>query len=248
MIGPGCVIGEDCVVGAGSELIARVTLVTRVRLGARCLLHPGAVLGADGFGLAMDGGHWIKVPQLGGVVLGNDCEIGANTTIDRGAIEDTCWRRLAPGHRSRLSTPASARTPRWPGFGGRRGGARIRQLLLIGGASASWATSKSATRVTRRDSGHQSIPNRRYSPERRCGQSQLARTPPVSSSSTALPGACLHPHEYPPGGRTGPAFAGASGHGPGDHFRAPRQAVHHWAPCSGTVAWTALPVRRRNTK
>lgn len=89
IVGPGCVIGEDCVVGAGSRLVARVTLVRRVRLGERVLIHPGAVLGADGFGLAMDAGRWIKVPQQGGVVIGDDCEIGANTTIDRGAIEDT---------------------------------------------------------------------------------------------------------------------------------------------------------------
>lgn len=89
VVGAGCVVGEDCVVGDGSELVARVTLVTRVRLGRRVLVHPGAVLGADGFGIAMDAGHWIKVPQLGGVVVGDDCEIGANTTIDRGAIEDT---------------------------------------------------------------------------------------------------------------------------------------------------------------
>lgn len=89
VLGPGCVVGEDCVVGAGSELVARVTLVTRVRVGRRVRIHPGAVLGADGFGLAMDAGRWIKVPQLGGVVVGDDCEIGANTCIDRGAIEDT---------------------------------------------------------------------------------------------------------------------------------------------------------------
>jgi UDP-3-O-[3-hydroxymyristoyl] glucosamine N-acyltransferase len=88
-IGPGCVIGSDCVVGPGCRLVARVTLVCRVRLGARVLIHPGAVLGADGFGLAMDGGHWLKVPQLGGVAIGDDCEIGANTTIDRGALDDT---------------------------------------------------------------------------------------------------------------------------------------------------------------
>jgi UDP-3-O-[3-hydroxymyristoyl] glucosamine N-acyltransferase len=94
MLGPGCVVGEDCVVGPGCELVARVTLVVRVRLGARVRIHPGAVLGADGFGLAMDRPedgepHWIKVPQLGGVVVGDDCEIGANTTIDRGALDDT---------------------------------------------------------------------------------------------------------------------------------------------------------------
>src|SRR5690606_29937334 len=92
-ISPGCVVGEDCEIGAGSRLVARVTLVRRVRLCRRVLVHPGAVLGADGFGLAFDRAaaepHWIKVPQLGGVQVGDDCEIGANTTIDRGAIEDT---------------------------------------------------------------------------------------------------------------------------------------------------------------
>lgn len=89
VIGPGCVIGDDCQLGDGCELIARVTLVTRVRLGKRVRIHPGAVLGADGFGLAMDAGHWIKVPQLGGVRIGDDCEIGANACVDRGALEDT---------------------------------------------------------------------------------------------------------------------------------------------------------------
>ena len=89
VLGPGCVVGEDCFVGANSVLVARVTLVTRVRLGQRVRIHPGAVLGADGFGLAMKAGHWIKVPQLGGVEIGDDCEIGANTCIDRGALEDT---------------------------------------------------------------------------------------------------------------------------------------------------------------
>lgn len=88
-IGPGCVIGDDCEIGEGCELVANVTLVRRVRLGARVLVHPGAVLGADGFGIAMHGGAWLKVPQLGGVRIGEDCEIGANTCIDRGALEDT---------------------------------------------------------------------------------------------------------------------------------------------------------------
>lgn len=89
IIGPHCIIGADCVVGAQSQLVARVTLVTRVRIGKRVLIHPGVVLGADGFGLAFERDHWIKVPQLGGVQIGDDCEIGANTTIDRGALEDT---------------------------------------------------------------------------------------------------------------------------------------------------------------
>jgi len=88
-IGPGCVLGDTITVGEGSRLIARVTLVTRVTLGKRVVIHPGAVLGAAGFGLAFDDGAWLKVPQLGGVVIGDDCDIGANTTIDRGAIDDT---------------------------------------------------------------------------------------------------------------------------------------------------------------
>lgn len=89
VLGPHCVIGPGCTVGAQSRLLAHVTLVADVTLGQRVLIHPGAVLGADGFGLAVDGDHWIKVPQLGGVRIGNDCEIGANTTIDRGALNDT---------------------------------------------------------------------------------------------------------------------------------------------------------------
>ncbi len=89
IVGAGCVIGEDCVVGEDCELVARVTLVRDVRLGRRVRIHPGAVLGADGFGNAYENGHWIKVPQLGGVAVGDDCEIGANTCIDRGALGDT---------------------------------------------------------------------------------------------------------------------------------------------------------------
>ncbi|TVQ43549.1 MAG: UDP-3-O-(3-hydroxymyristoyl)glucosamine N-acyltransferase [Gammaproteobacteria bacterium] len=88
-LGPGCVVMQDSVIGAGSALVARVSVGPGVRVGERCLLHPGVVLGADGFGIAQDAGRWIKVPQVGGVVIGNDVEIGANTTIDRGAIGDT---------------------------------------------------------------------------------------------------------------------------------------------------------------
>jgi len=88
-IGAGCVIGPDCILGSASHLHANVTLVRNVHLGERVIVHPGAVIGADGFGIALAGDHWEKVPQLGGVRIGNDCEIGANTTIDRGAIEDT---------------------------------------------------------------------------------------------------------------------------------------------------------------
>jgi UDP-3-O-[3-hydroxymyristoyl] glucosamine N-acyltransferase len=88
-IGPGCVLMGGSSVAADTTLAARVTLCREVRVGERCLLHPGVVLGADGFGIAHDKGTWIKVPQVGGVVIGDDVEIGANTTIDRGAIGDT---------------------------------------------------------------------------------------------------------------------------------------------------------------
>lgn len=88
-IGPGCVIGDDSEIGRDSRLLARVTVCHGTRIGRRAIIHPGAVLGSDGFGLANDNGRWEKVPQLGCLILGNDVEIGANTAIDRGALEDT---------------------------------------------------------------------------------------------------------------------------------------------------------------
>ena len=88
-IGPGTVVGKDVKVGDDCRLVARVTLCEGVRIGNRAVIHPGAVIGADGFGIARDGERWIKVPQVGSVRIGDDVEIGANTTIDRGAIEDT---------------------------------------------------------------------------------------------------------------------------------------------------------------
>ncbi len=89
-IGPGCVLGADCVVGAGTVLAANVTLAERTRVGERCLLHPGVVLGADGFGFAPrpDGG-WHKIRQVGRVEIGDEVEIGANTCIDRAAQDVT---------------------------------------------------------------------------------------------------------------------------------------------------------------
>ncbi len=89
VIGPGCVVGPDCDIGAGSRLIANVTLVQQVTIGARSIIHPGAVIGSDGFGNAMTPEGWIRVPQVGGVRIGDDVEIGANTTVDCGAIGDT---------------------------------------------------------------------------------------------------------------------------------------------------------------
>jgi UDP-3-O-[3-hydroxymyristoyl] glucosamine N-acyltransferase len=88
-IGPNCVVGAGAEVGAGSRLVAGVTLCHGVKIGARVLLHPGVVIGGDGFGIAREPAGWIKVPQVGSVIIGDDVEIGANTTVDRGAIEDT---------------------------------------------------------------------------------------------------------------------------------------------------------------
>jgi len=89
IVGPNCVVADGCRIGAGSRLVASVTLGPGTILGERCVIHPGAVLGADGFGMANDQGRWVKVPQLGHLVLGNDVEIGACTTVDRGALKDT---------------------------------------------------------------------------------------------------------------------------------------------------------------
>jgi UDP-3-O-[3-hydroxymyristoyl] glucosamine N-acyltransferase len=88
-IGPGVFIGPRCRVGDDSRILANATLVQDVSLGKRCIVHPGAVLGSDGFGNAMSETGWVKVPQVGGVRVGDDVEIGANSTIDRGAIDDT---------------------------------------------------------------------------------------------------------------------------------------------------------------
>lgn len=88
-IGPGCVLMADSTLGSGSHLRANVTVCERVVIGKRTIIHPGAVIGGDGFGLAFDRDHWVKIPQLGSVQIGNDCEVGANTTIDRGTIGDT---------------------------------------------------------------------------------------------------------------------------------------------------------------
>jgi UDP-3-O-[3-hydroxymyristoyl] glucosamine N-acyltransferase len=107
VIGPGCVledgveigahtvvqaatvIGKNSRIGAHGYIYSRVTIYSGVTMGDRVIVHSGAVLGADGFGLAHDGQRWVKIPQVGGVVIGDDVEIGANTAIDRGALQNT---------------------------------------------------------------------------------------------------------------------------------------------------------------
>ena len=149
-IGPGCVIGEDCHVGEDCELVARVTLVCRVQLESRVRVHPGAVLGADGFGLAMHQGRWIKVPQLGGVRIGADCEIGANTTIDRGALDDTVLEedvrldnQIQIGHNVVIGAHTAM-----AGCVAVAGSARIGRYCLIGGAAGIAGHIEIADKVT----------------------------------------------------------------------------------------------------
>lgn len=142
VIGAGTIIGEDCSIGEASQVGPRVTLVKRVRLGKRVVVHPGAVIGADGFGLAMERsnegeGHWLKVPQLGGVAIGDDCEIGANTTIDRGAIDDTVLEddvrldnQIQIGHNVHIGAHTAM-----AGCSAAAGSARIGRYCLIGGGA-----------------------------------------------------------------------------------------------------------------
>lgn len=86
---PGCVIGDDVSIGADTLIYPNVVIYPRCVIGARTIIHAGAVIGGDGFGFAREGERWVKIPQIGRVVIGDDVEIGANTSIDRGALDDT---------------------------------------------------------------------------------------------------------------------------------------------------------------
>lgn len=89
-IGPYCVIGDDCVIGDNTTLMPHVTVYARTQIGHNCAVHSGTVLGSDGFGYEMDeAGKWVKMPHLGGLVIGNHVEIGSNTSIDRGMLDNT---------------------------------------------------------------------------------------------------------------------------------------------------------------
>ncbi len=88
-IGPGCVIGKNTFIGEKSRLVSKVVLCDSVKIGNNCIIHPGVIIGSDGFGIVKNKGEWLKIPQIGSVLIGNDVEIGANTTIDRGALGDT---------------------------------------------------------------------------------------------------------------------------------------------------------------
>ena len=149
VIGAGALIGERARIGAGSIvgagasigddviLHAHVTIYDRCVVGPRSILHSGAVIGADGFGMAEENGRWLKIPQIGRVVIGADVEIGANTTIDRGAIDDTVIEndvkldnQIQVGHNCRIGAHTAI-----AGCVGIAGSARIGRNCKIGGAA-----------------------------------------------------------------------------------------------------------------
>jgi len=136
-IGPGCVIEENVHIKENSRLVANVTICHDVKIGRNVILHPGVVIGADGFGIANDNGQWIKVPQLGSVVVGDAVEIGANTTVDRGALEDTVIEegvkldnQIQVAHNVKIGAHTAI-----AGCTGIAGSATIGKYCAVGGAS-----------------------------------------------------------------------------------------------------------------
>ena len=134
-IGAGCVIDNSVEIGDNCQLMANVTLCTGTRLGQAVIIHPGSVIGSDGFGNANDAGKWVKVPQLGGVIIGDDVEIGANTTIDKGALEDTVIgngvkldNQIQIGHNVQIGEHTAI-----AGCVGIAGSTRIGSYCMIGG-------------------------------------------------------------------------------------------------------------------
>jgi UDP-3-O-[3-hydroxymyristoyl] glucosamine N-acyltransferase len=137
ILAPGCIIGEYVHVGDHSVLHGNVTIYAGVRIGQRAIIHAGAVLGSDGFGMARDCEGWRKIPQIGSVIIGNDVEIGANTTIDRGALDDTVIEdgvkldnQIQIGHNVRVGAHSA-----FAGCVGIAGSARIGRRCTIGGGS-----------------------------------------------------------------------------------------------------------------
>ena len=137
VIGAGCFIGREAVIGAATELFANVTFHARCTIGARGIIHSGAVIGTDGFGFANEGGVYIKIPQTGRVVIGDDVDIGANTTIDRGALADTIIEdgvkldnQIQIGHNCVIGAHTAM-----AGCVGVAGSARIGKYCTFGGAA-----------------------------------------------------------------------------------------------------------------
>ena len=133
----GCFIGAGSIIGADSKLSANVVICHEVTIGERVNILPGAVIGSDGFGLANEDGRWLNVPQLGSVRVGNDVEIGANTTIDRGALDDTVLaegvrldNQIQVAHNVHIGAHTAV-----AGCVGISGSARIGSYCMIGGGA-----------------------------------------------------------------------------------------------------------------
>jgi UDP-3-O-[3-hydroxymyristoyl] glucosamine N-acyltransferase len=136
-IGAGCVVGDDVTIGDDSCLYPRVVIYPGCTLGKRVIIQSGAVIGGDGFGFADDGGKWVKIPQIGSVRIGDDVEIGSNTTIDRGAMDDTVIEegvkldnQIQIGHNTRIGAHTAV-----AGCVGIAGSADIGRHCTFGGAA-----------------------------------------------------------------------------------------------------------------
>ena len=136
VIGAGAVIGDHVTIGDHTALHANVTIYYGCELGSNCIVSSGVVIGADGFGYAEDQGRWVKIPQVGRVLIGNDVEIGANTAIDRGALDDTIIEEgvkldnlIQIGHNCRIGAHTVI-----AGCVGIAGSTRIGRHCRIGGA------------------------------------------------------------------------------------------------------------------
>jgi UDP-3-O-[3-hydroxymyristoyl] glucosamine N-acyltransferase len=137
-IGPGCVLGKRVTIAANTRLVANISICDGVSIGRRVILHPGVVIGADGFGIVEDDEKWLKIPQIGSVIIGDDVEIGANTTIDRGALGDTVIEQdvkidnqVQIGHNVRIGAHTAI-----AGCVGVAGSASIGRNCKIGGMTA----------------------------------------------------------------------------------------------------------------
>jgi UDP-3-O-[3-hydroxymyristoyl] glucosamine N-acyltransferase len=137
MLGAHCAVGEEVEIGPDSHLHAHVTIYPRCSIGPRAIIHSGAVIGADGFGFAPEGGKWLKIYQTGRVLIGADVEIGANTTIDRGALDDTVIEdgvkldnQIQIGHNCRIGAHTAI-----AGCTGIAGSTTIGKHCMIGGAA-----------------------------------------------------------------------------------------------------------------
>lgn len=136
-VGPFVVVEAGARVGAGTRLAAHVTVGQDCVIGERCILHPGVVIGADGFGFAQHEGQWVKIEQLGAVRIGNDVEIGANSCVDRGALDDTVIEDgvkldnlVQIGHNVHVGAHTAM-----AGCAGVAGSARIGQRCTVGGGA-----------------------------------------------------------------------------------------------------------------